>query len=474
MLSTELKTYAAWGGAVLLAVATYILIWPSKAATDLESRALAEGRTIITYWDRHSGHEFEMRVDLFEEFNRIQDEIYVRAIPVGYRVEKLLTAIASGAPPDVCSLEGTGITQLATQGCFMPLDDLFGDLPQFQQDAFFPHVWDAVHFPGPDGVPHTWGIPTTTDTYCLLWNKAAFRAAGLDPERPPQTLKELEEYAAKLTIRSGDGIAQWGFLPWLPWDLTQMWGCLFGGEWYDEESGVVTCGDDPGVIASLAWQQSFTTDPSATAQLPYAVSPERILAFGKSIGEYFSANNPFYSGRVAMITEGEWQPTFIAKYAPDLDWGAAPIPLPEGVSPRSYSPTTVLDAIPAGSRHPEAAWTFLKWFHSPRPGGGPSPASDYCKAIHNIPTRMAEAQQQRFKDDPKFWVFVEQLLEKPATHFPHMPALQFLLDRCNEMREMLMLREISPRDAAMTIQRETNAELERLRKMLERLREASS
>ncbi len=411
-----------------------------------------------------------MRNDLFREFNESQTEIYVRAIPVGWRVEKLLTAIASGAPPDVCSLEGTGITQLATQGCFMALDDFFAGLPQFQEEAYFPHVWESVHFPGPDGVEHTWGIPTTTDTYCLLWNKALFRAAGLDPERPPQTLKELEEYAAKLTVHGADGITQWGFLPWLPWDLTQMWGCLFGGEWYDRQSHRVIAGEEDAVIASLAWQQSFTIDPKASTQLPYAVAPERILAFSKSIGEYFSANNPFYSGRVAMITEGEWQPTFIAKYAPDLDWGVAAIPLPEGISPRCYSPTTVIDAIPAGSKHPEEAWKLLKWFHSPRPGGKPSPASDYCLAIHNIPVRMAEAEHDRFKQDPKFWFFVQELLRKPATHMPHMPALQFMLDRCNEMRESLLLREITPEDAAMTIQRETNAELARIEEMLARLR----
>ena len=470
MGSFVVKTYVTWGSVLLLSVIVYAVIWPSEATTDLEAQALAEGRTIITYWDRHQGHEYEMRVDLMREFNESQNEVYVRSIPVGYRVEKLLTAIASGAPPDVCSLEGTGITQLATQGCFMSLDDFFGDLPQFQEEAFFHHAWESVHFPGPDGVEHTWGIPTTTDTYCLLWNKASFRAAGLDPERPPQTLKELEEYAAILTVRNEEGIAQWGFLPWLPWDLTHMWGSLFGGDWYDPQRGVVTCGEEPAVIASLAWQQSFTTDPNATTQLPYAVDPERILAFGKSIGEYFSANNPFYSGRVAMITEGEWQPTFVSKYAPDLDWGVAPIPLPEGVGPRCYSPTTVLDAIPAGSRHPEAAWKFLKWFHSPRPDGRPSPSSDYCMMIHNIPTRMAEAQQERFKENPKFWVFVEQLLDKPIAHMPHMPALQFMQDRCNEMREMLVLREITPEDAAKTIQRETNEELARIREMLARLR----
>ena len=49
----------------------------------------------------------------------------------------------------------------------------------------------------PDGM--TLCLPWGCDVYALFWNKDLFKAAGLDPERPPQTMEELVEYADKLT-----------------------------------------------------------------------------------------------------------------------------------------------------------------------------------------------------------------------------------------------------------------------------------
>lgn len=448
-----LSTHAKWFLGIAACVLVLYLLKPSEAGSPEEKQALAEGRIVVTYWDRHTGHEYEARKALIDEFNRSQDRIYVRTVVIGVRIEKLLTAIAGGAPPDICSMGSTVLAQLAPQGCFMPLEDRMARSPYLQESAFFPHAWKQVCFD-----KHVWGIPTTTDTFCLLWNKNAFRRAGLDPERPPKTVKELEEFAVKLTVRGRTGIEQYGFVPWQPWDQTFLWGGTFGGRWFDEETGLLRCSSDPAIIRSLAWQQSFAIDPAKSEQLPYAVDPGQ-TAQGKLGGQYQSANNPFYAGKVAMITEGEWQCTFIPKYAPDLDWGAAPIPQPEGVEPRCCSPDSVVDAVPTGSRHPDEAWAFLEWFYSPRPNGGTSPASDYCKTIHNIPPRRDEALQERFMGDPKFRVFVNELLTKPAVSFPAMPAAQFLFDKQDQQRELLVFRRTTPEQAAKAIEEETNAEI---------------
>ena len=460
-----MKTYLAWLVSILGFVLVYAVLWPREASTEAERKALAEGRTLIVYWDRHSGHEHEARRALIEEFNRSQDKVYVRALPLGYDslMEKMLTSIAGGAPPDVCALDGTIMAQLVGQGCFMPIEDYVSRSPYVQEAGFFPYMWRAVAFDG-----HVWGVPTTTDTYCLLWNKQAFRKAGLDPERPPQTLEELEEYAARLTIRGPAGLEQIGFLPWLPWDLTHMWGLLFGGQWYDEATGLMTCADDPALIRMLEWQQSFAIDPKATDNPPYATDPAKILSFQQGFGAYMSANNPFYSGKIAMITEGEWQVTFVPKYAPELDWGVAPIPTPDGVTPRTYSSTCIADCIPKGCRHPEAAWAFLEWFYSPRPGGRPSPASDYNYAIHNIPTRPEEAMEERFTGDPKFRMFVDALLERETVSSPVTPATQYMNDEIERQRERVIFRKTTPQEALRTIEQKVNAQLKRTRELIER------
>jgi len=250
-----------------------------------------------------------------------------------------------------------------------------------------------------------------------------------------------------------------------------MWGLIFGGRWYDPETDRVVCGNDPGIVASLAWQQTFAIDPKRKHNPPHAIDPMWVSsAQGGGFGAYQSASNPFYTGKVAMIREGEWQVEFIRKYAPDLDWGVAPMPRAEGVPPMAYSPNTVADAVPRGTRHLEAAKAFLRWFYSPRPGGGTSPASDYCSAIQNVPPRPEEARQERFLGHPKFSAFVKEVLEKPAEPFPVMPAAQFLMDDMERQRGRVVLYDITPKQAARELEANANAELARIRKIQGRAR----
>ena len=444
---------------------TVWLLWPRQAMDSLERQAREEGRAVVLYWDRHSGHEFEARADLIREFNQSQDKIFVRAVPIGYNalMEKILTSTAGHHPPDICSLDGAFAAQLAPQGLLTPLDDFMAQHAPLHPDRFIQPILDLMRSEG-----HIWAVPTVIDTYCLLWNKDAFRAAGLDPERPPKTLEELEDYAARLTLRNDQGgIEQMGFLPWLPWDHTAMWGMLFGGQWYDPETDQAVASRHPAIRDSIAWQQRFTLDPAAPSNPPFAMDVERIAAFSKGLGEYMSANNPFYAGKVAMTVEGEWQVTFIPKYAPGLDWGVAPIPQPEGVEPIGFAPTCVADAIPITAHHPEEAKEFLRWFYSPRPGGGPSPVSDFCLAIHNIPPRMEEARQERFIGDPKFKVFVDAL-DRPVKTFPPCSATLFFNDTLERMREQVVFRKITPDEAVAAIDENVNRELTRIREMLRR------
>ena len=447
-----------------------LALWPSRAGSPEEREALRQGRAIVLYWDRHSGHEHQARLELITEYNQTQgvkDGVYVRALPIGYNVlmEKILTSIAAGSPPDVCSMDSAILAQLVSQGCFSRLDDLVDAEPSLRQEAFLPHAWEMACFRGYDAanqrwITGVWGIPTTTDSFCLLWNKDAFRKAGLDPERPPQTIEELEEYAGRLTIRGSGGIEQYGFVPWFPRDMTHMWGGLFGGNWFDEESGRAVCGSDPGIIASFAWQQKFAINPEAATQLPYAIDPERTQSFEK-MGAYQSSNNPFYSGKVAMIAEGEWQVTFIRKYAPDLDWGVAPVPQPAGVEPMAYGPASVADAIPAGAKNREAAIKYLKWFYRPRPDGRPSPASDYNAAIHNVPPRREEAMQERFMGDPEFRMFVQVLLDRPVVRYPVSAEAQYYLDEMSTNREYVLRYQKTPEEAAHDLERRTNEAIRR-------------
>ena len=56
----------------------------------------------------------------------------------------------------------------------------------------------------------TWGIPFQRSTIVMFWNKDAFKAAGLNPEKAPDNWGELVADGTKLTKRDAAGnVSQW-------------------------------------------------------------------------------------------------------------------------------------------------------------------------------------------------------------------------------------------------------------------------
>ena len=72
MGSAWLRTYLYWITGVALGTALLWLFRPLEAGSPEEREAIKAGRTVITYWDRHSGHEHEARLALFQEYNNTQ------------------------------------------------------------------------------------------------------------------------------------------------------------------------------------------------------------------------------------------------------------------------------------------------------------------------------------------------------------------------------------------------------------------
>jgi multiple sugar transport system substrate-binding protein len=251
-----------------------------------------------------------------ELFNKYTAETGIK-IEVTAPVEddKILPALTGSNPPDILVLSGGDAAKSyyaeglvdemsgAVTSGKIDVEDMF-DAPLAQCE----HEGKLVCLP--------WG----TDAYALFWNKDMFEAAGLDPEKPPSTMEELVEFADKLTVVGDDGkIEQIGFIPDHSWSHTDLYVRNFGGFWYSDDGLTLTANSQP-MIDALTWQQQFYNT--------YGV--DNIQAFSSGFGEYGSPDAPFYSGKVAMMVEGEWQtgPNFIPALKPELNYGVAAFPPP--------------------------------------------------------------------------------------------------------------------------------------------------
>ncbi len=187
------------------------------------------------------------------------------------------------------------------------------------------------------------------------------RKAGIDPNKPPQTLSQLEQYAKKLTLYNADGsIKQLGLLPngsinGGGADFFQLWGNVFGGTWYDDPNKKVTA-TDPHNVQALSWLANYWKQ----------YGPSKLDRFQAGFGTYLTPTDPFNQGKIAMLIDGDWWPTDLAKGSKLAggNLGGAYIPYPDGHPELAHTSGVFGDVmlIPKGSKHPDLAWKFINWY----------------------------------------------------------------------------------------------------------------
>lgn len=327
----------------------------------------ADGRVIVSYWEKWTGFELEAMQHVVEDFNHAQDRIEVRILPVSQIDVKLMLATAGGNPPDLAGLWSFSVPDFAEKGALTPINSALRR-KGITREAFIPVFWDLCGHRG-----FQWAVPATPAALALHYNRALFREAGLDPDKPPQSLAELEALNEKLTLveltRTGRvvrlaysqltpeerrslkfSIVRAGHLPQEPGWWLDLMGAWFGGALFDGERRITA--DAPGNLAAFRWFHD-TADK-------YGI--ENLRNYGASGGNFASPQNPFLSGRIAMELQGVWMHNFIDKYAPDLDWGVAPYPAADPITGKD---TTIVESdvlvIPRGARHAAEAFEFMAY-----------------------------------------------------------------------------------------------------------------
>ena len=351
------------------------------------STALAKVK--ITYWTGWGGDELEDLKVVIEEFNQANPDIEVETTTIFGAYEKLLTAIAGGRGPDVVSaVWASQLAALAHHGALQPLDKYIEASDVVQAEDFFPAIWKSFNYQG-----HVWALAATTNTNFEAYNKDFFREAGLDAEKPPSNLNELEEVARKLTKWDSKGeLTRLGYLPGGLW----KWGLVFGGDWMNEDTGAITA-DHPRNVAALKWLGDYWAE--------YGV--ENIQNFSAGFGNYWSPNNPFMVGKLAMQSYGEWLEAFGEKYNPSLDYGLFATPAPEGGRENVTTFGGSVFAIPVGTKNADAAWRFIEWIT------GPEGQRKLAKIFANMPPRMEVARDPEVLEAVPILKFGLGLLEGP-------------------------------------------------------------
>jgi len=336
----------------LLAIAALAVV--IYAFYPLESRwkASSPDVTVLQFWHPWTGQYADDLAEVIAEFNRTHPKIQVNSLfmPTGAGENmKFFVSVAGGVPPDVVFVDGAQVASWANMGVLRPLDDLLA-AASVDKAHYFEPSWKQCEYNG-----RVFAIPAAADpNFALVWNKDHFRQAGLDPERPPRTISELEEYAQKLTVRDKKGeIERLGFLPtFVPHGSIAVltWGWAFGAEFYNEKTQAFTC-DDPRAVEAMKWIMRLQNEYGGQ---------ERILNFEAGFG--FSAQEPFIQRDLSMSIAYIAYAQDIVRFAPDLDLGIGPMPVKEGVDLGCEWIGGWTMAIPYGERgNEQEAFELIRW-----------------------------------------------------------------------------------------------------------------
>jgi multiple sugar transport system substrate-binding protein len=311
-----------------------------------------------------------------------------------------IAAVAAGSGmPDVIVEDRPQLVQRAADQIDINLAE-YAARDGIDGSQFWPFTWEEATV---DGEPY--GIPFETDVRVLYWNKQAFEEVGLDPEQPPTTWAELEEYADLLDKQNEDGSwARIGFHPDLGNAGWNLWARTNGAEMVQDGRPAV---NDPRVVETFDWIKSWYDRYGG-----YDAIQEFRSTFGAP------PNDAFMSGKVAMIAEINGYASVLNFYDPRLpvtqadgtsanqriNVGIGDIPYSESYGqPASWSGGFAL-SIPRGSPNADAAWEFIKC------ATGPDGAASWSRDTFAMSANIEAAQDPALMGDPR-WQFFLQAME---------------------------------------------------------------
>ncbi|MFT3664443.1 sn-glycerol-3-phosphate ABC transporter substrate-binding protein UgpB [Piscinibacter sp.] len=170
------------------------------SAVALAATALsAQAQTEIQWWHAMSGPLGDWANDLTKQFNASQSQYKVVPTYKGQYDETLTAGVAAfraGNAPHILQVFEVGTaTMMASKGVIKPVGEVMKEAgAKFDPKDYISAV--VGYYTAPNG--QMLSYPFNSSTTIFYYNKDAFKAAGLDPNKAPATWPEVVAAAAKL------------------------------------------------------------------------------------------------------------------------------------------------------------------------------------------------------------------------------------------------------------------------------------
>lgn len=189
-----------WRFLVIVAVA--LLVLGPYAARNASSATSKKGTVQLLMWHMEQPpNRVQQFQKVLDAFNKSQKSVFVKQEVQNWAdiYQKAPSAISSGNGPDMLFAIPDFTTYVKQTGAVQPVDDVVKQLDR--QHHFLASAIRPYQYGG-----HIWAVPLYGMIQVLWYRKDMFKAAGLNPNRPPRTWSELYADAKKLTGHGKYGI----------------------------------------------------------------------------------------------------------------------------------------------------------------------------------------------------------------------------------------------------------------------------
>ncbi|MGE8203793.1 ABC transporter substrate-binding protein [Heyndrickxia sp. NPDC080065] len=307
-----------------------LIIGVLAACSSKETGSKEGGKSKVEFWTISLQPTFnDYFNDLIAKYEEKNPKVKIvwKDYPYDAIQNKLLTSIASGEAPGVVNLNTEFANQMGTKDALV---DLNKELTQEQKDAYFKGIYASTEIDGKaNALPWYTGLPV------LFINKELVEKAGLDPNNPPKTKEELNQWGK--TIKEKTGAYGYVFTMEARSILEEGNKLLT-----DDYSKAAFNNDD--VKASIKENVQLMKD---------GVIPKDILDYDKQI-QFFG------SEQVAMILSSSPFINKIKSASPDVYKKMIAVPSPVGKADIRFS-NTMNVVVPAKTKHKKEAVDFAAY-----------------------------------------------------------------------------------------------------------------
>lgn len=397
----------------------------STAQSPIDSNA-SHAPVKITVWDYY-GKATPFQDSAIQAFQAKYPWITVDHQALGYDSlqQKFTVAVASGAPPDLATIDMTWLPTMASNGLFTDLSTLSNGQLNGQpiESAYQPGALDAMKF---DGKYIT--MMFDFDVYALYYRADLFQQKGITV---PKTWDEMKVAAKQLAEdTNGDGKCDKYCFEVYGNDTFHFSQPLFqaGGSLLNADN-TAPAFNSPEGLSALEYYQSFLTDGSG-------------IFWSTDAGDPMTG---IKDSRIGMFQDGPYYMGLLKSGAPELkgNWKVATAPYSK--QPGSYLGGTGL-SIPYNAPHPQEAWLFEQFMLEQQQQVGVftyAGAAPATTAALNSP--VLTKPDAYFGGQAPFAIFLDAMAT--ATHFPYVGTWSAVDLDIGNMVESVMLNRATPQQA---------------------------